>query len=41
MLAQSLVSQGNGKGIVIAVGKNSIAGVITEKTQLEQEPTLL
>ena len=35
LLAQSLVSQGNGKALVIAVGKNTIAGVITEKTLLE------
>ena len=32
MLAKSLIDGGIGKGIVMAVGTNSVAGVITEKT---------
>jgi magnesium-transporting ATPase (P-type) len=34
MLAKSLVTAGFGKALVIAVGPNSFAGVITEKTQV-------
>jgi len=32
MLAKSLVATGFGKALVVAVGPNSVAGVITEKT---------
>lgn len=41
MMAKSLVSTGFGKALVLAVGRNSVAGVITEKTMSEPEPTLL
>ena len=41
MMAKSLVSTGFGKALVLAVGKNTVAGVITEKTMSEPEPTLL
>ena len=37
LLAKSLVISGMGKAIVIAVGKNSLAGAITEKTQQKEE----
>jgi magnesium-transporting ATPase (P-type) len=32
-----LVASGNGKALVIAVGKNTIAGVIAEKMVLRNE----
>ena len=41
MLAKSLIQTGFGKAVVMAVGPNTVAGVITEKTQAESEPTLL
>jgi len=41
MLAKSLVSTGFGKALVVAVGPNAVAGVITEKTQTQSQPTLL
>lgn len=41
MLAKSLVATGFGKALVVAVGPRTVAGVITEKTQKENEPTLL
>lgn len=41
MLAKSLIQTGFGKAVVMAVGPNTVAGVITEKTQQESEPTLL
>jgi P-type Ca2+ transporter type 2C len=41
MLAKSLVSTGFGKALVVAVGPNTVAGVITEKTQTQSQPTLL
>lgn len=41
MLAKSLIASGFGKAIVVAVGPKTVAGVITEKTQAENEPTLL
>ena len=41
MMAKSLVTQGFGKALVVAVGKHTVAGVITEKTMSEPEPTLL
>lgn len=41
MMAQSLLATGFGKAIVVAVGPNTVAGVITEKTQSGNEPTLL
>lgn len=41
MMAKSLITSGFGKALVIAVGKNTVSGVITEKTQAENEPTLL
>lgn len=42
MMAKSEVISGFGKAIVVAVGRNSLAGVIQEKTQEgNQEPTLL
>lgn len=41
MLAKSTVSTGKGKALIMAVGTNTVAGVITEKTQTKQEPTLL
>jgi len=41
MIAKSLISSGIGKAVVLAVGPHTVAGVITEKTQKETEPTLL
>jgi P-type Ca2+ transporter type 2C len=41
MLAKSLISSGFGTALVLAVGPNSVAGVITEKTMSESEPTHL
>jgi Ca2+ transporting ATPase len=41
MLAKSLCTQGFGKALVLAVGTNTVAGVITESTQTAPEPTLL
>lgn len=41
MMAKSLVTKGNGRALVVAVGRNTVAGVITEKTQQAPEPTLL
>jgi len=41
MMAKSLVTQGFGKALVLAVGNYTVAGVITEKTMSESEPTLL
>jgi magnesium-transporting ATPase (P-type) len=41
MMAKSLICSGFGKAIVVAVGPNTVAGVITEKTQKPAEPTLL
>jgi P-type E1-E2 ATPase len=41
MMAKSLICSGFGKALVLAVGRNTVAGVITEKTQKEPEPTLL
>lgn len=41
MLAKSLVATGFGKAIVVAVGPKTVAGVITEKTQTQNQPTLL
>jgi magnesium-transporting ATPase (P-type) len=41
MLAKSLIQTGTGRALVLAVGPNTVAGVITEKTQTENEPTLL
>jgi len=42
MVAKSLVQSGTGRALVIAVGPMTVAGVITEKTQVGgPEPTLL
>jgi len=41
MMAKSLVASGHGKAMVLAVGKHTVAGVITEKTQQAAEPTVL
>ena len=41
MLAKSLVTTGFGKAMVIAVGPHSVAGIITEATMTENEPTNL
>lgn len=41
MLAKSLIATGFGKAIVVAVGPKTVAGVITEKTQAQSQPTLL
>lgn len=41
MMAKSLIKNGTGRALVVAVGPSTYAGVITEKTQAEQEPTLL
>lgn len=41
MLAKSLIQTGTGRALVLAVGPNTVAGVITEKTQTGNEPTLL
>lgn len=41
MMAKSLICSGFGKALVLAVGPNTVAGVITEKTQRATEPTLL
>lgn len=41
MLAKSLIQTGVGKALVLAVGPNTNAGIITEKTQKPSEPTLL
>lgn len=41
MMAKSLICSGFGKALVMAVGPNTVAGVITEKTQKPSEPTLL
>jgi magnesium-transporting ATPase (P-type) len=41
MLAKSLVQSGFGKALVVAVGPNTCAGIITSKTMKKSEPTLL
>jgi len=41
MMAKSLITQGFGKALVLAVGPNSVAGIITETSMSESEPTLL
>lgn len=41
MMAKSLVGQGVGKAIVMAVGTQTVAGVITLKTQAPNQPTHL
>jgi len=41
MIAKSLLEGGVGKGIVMAVGRSTVSGVITEKVQTEPEKTLL
>jgi magnesium-transporting ATPase (P-type) len=41
LMAKSLMSTGMCYAIVVAVGPNTVAGVITEKTQKPSEPTLL
>jgi magnesium-transporting ATPase (P-type) len=41
MLAKSLIATGTGTALVMAVGTNTAAGAITEKTQKGSEPTLL
>lgn len=41
LLAKSLVQTGFGTALVLQVGRQTVAGVITEKTQQEPEPTLL
>lgn len=41
MLCKSLLVSGVGKAIVMAVGGNTVAGVITLQTQKPPEPTLL
>ena len=41
MLAKSLVEEGHGKAMVLAVGPHTVAGVITEQTQKAADPTLL
>jgi Ca2+ transporting ATPase len=41
MMAKSLVSTGFGKALVLAVGPNTVSGVITEKSQAPPQPTLL
>jgi magnesium-transporting ATPase (P-type) len=41
MMAKSFVCSGFGKAMVVAVGTNTVSGVITEKTQKPPEPTLL
>mmetsp|Transcript_15972 Transcript_15972/g.26934 ORF Transcript_15972/g.26934 Transcript_15972/m.26934 type:complete len:1163 (-) Transcript_15972:42-3530(-) len=41
MIAKSLVATGFGKALVLAVGPNTVAGVITTKTQQAPQPTLL
>lgn len=41
MLAKSLVQSGTGRALILAVGPQSVAGVITEKTQTKTEATLL
>ena len=39
MFAKSLISQGRGKALVVAVGSNTIAGGIMESVQVSDEPT--
>lgn len=41
MFAKSLISQGRGKAMVIAVGRNTTAGMIGECIYIENEPTML
>jgi magnesium-transporting ATPase (P-type) len=41
MLAKSLIETGFGRALIVAVGPNTVAGVITLKTQKPSEPTLL
>lgn len=41
LMAKSLVMEGFGKGLVVAVGGNTIAGSITMKSMKRQGPTLL
>ena len=41
MFAKSLISQGRGKALVVAVGNNTIAGGIMECVQVGDEPTQL
>ena len=40
-MAKSLITSGFGKALVVGVGPNSVAGVITEQTMTEKEPTNL
>mmetsp|Transcript_27325 Transcript_27325/g.41551 ORF Transcript_27325/g.41551 Transcript_27325/m.41551 type:complete len:546 (+) Transcript_27325:1005-2642(+) len=41
LLAKSVVASGQGRALVVGVGPNTVAGVITEKTRMENEPTPL
>jgi len=41
MVAKSLITSGVGTALVVAVGPNTVAGIITEATLREPEPTLL
>jgi len=41
MLAKSLITSGFGTALVLSVGPLTVAGIITEKTMSESEPTLL
>lgn len=41
LAAKSLVTEGAGRALVVAVGVSTNAGAITLKTQVENEPTLL
>lgn len=41
MFAKTLIKSGTGKALVIAVGENTMAGIITKKTLVENKQTLL
>lgn len=41
MLAKSLVTAGFGKGMIVAVGPHSVAGIITNSLMTEPAPTNL
>jgi magnesium-transporting ATPase (P-type) len=37
MFAKTLIKSGTGKALVIAVGENTMAGIITKKTLVENK----
>lgn len=41
LLAKSLILQGEGYGLVVSVGKNTVSGIIQESSTAQYEPTYL